>query len=119
MGKHKVFENKNITYRNCKSIICEYANKKFLLFNRDISTTTGKLKRAMLQFTPVSWTTVRWLNPKSTYMRFISVSQLVIFWQITELNTFFLKHIFEMPPSHPVVCIRLIFIGLIVAPSVR
>lgn len=86
---------------------------------RDISTTTGKIKRAMLQFTPVNWTTVRWLNPKSTYMRFISVSQLVIFWQVTELNTFFLKHIFEMPPSHPVVAIRLIFIGLIVAPSVR
>lgn len=90
---------------------------------RDISSTTGKLKRAVLQFTPVSWTTVRWLDPaqrtKSTYMRFLSVSQLVVFWQITELNTFFLKHIFEMPPSHPVVSIRLIFIGLIVAPSVR
>lgn len=86
---------------------------------RDISTTTGKIKRVVLQFTPVSWTTVRWLNPKSTYMRFLSVSQLVIFWQVTELNTFFLKHIFEMPPSHPVVGIRLIFIGLIVAPSVR
>lgn len=86
---------------------------------RDISSTTGKIKRAMLQFTPVSWSTVRWLHPESTYMRFISVSQLVIFWQITELNTFFLKHIFEMPPSHPVVAIRLLFIGLIVAPSVR
>lgn len=86
---------------------------------RDISSTTGKIKRAVLQFTPVSWSTVRWLNPESTYMRFISVSQLVVFWQVTELNTFFLKHIFEMPPSHPVVAIRLIFIGLIVAPSVR
>lgn len=86
---------------------------------RDISTTTGKIKRAVLQFTPVSWTTMRWLDPNSTYMRFLSVSQLVIFWQITELNTFFLKHIFEMPPSHPIVAIRLVFIGLIVAPSVR
>lgn len=86
---------------------------------RDISTTTGKIKRAVLQFTPVSWTEIRWLDPKSTYMRFLSVSQLVIFWQVTELNTFFLKHIFEMPPSHPIVTIRLIFIGLIVAPSVR
>lgn len=86
---------------------------------RDISTTTGKLKRAVLQFTPVSWTQMRWLDPNSTYMRFLSVSQLVIFWQVTELNTFFLKHIFEMPPSHPIVAIRLVFIGLIVAPSVR
>lgn len=86
---------------------------------RDISTTTGRIKRAVLQFTPVDWTTVRWLDPNSTYMRLLSVSQLVVFWQVTELNTFFLKHIFEMPPSHPIVSIRLIFIGLIVAPSVR
>lgn len=88
-------------------------------FHRDISSTSGKIKRAMLQFTPESWTHVRWLDPKSTYMRFISVCQLVIFWQVTELNTFFLKHIFEMPPSHPLVIIRLIFVGLFVAPSVR
>ncbi|XP_037904999.1 phosphatidylserine synthase 1 isoform X2 [Hermetia illucens] len=86
---------------------------------KDISTTTGKIKRAVLQFTPESWTHVRWLDPKSTYMRFAAVCQLVIFWQVTELNTFFLKHIFEMPPDHPIVIIRLIFIGLFVAPSVR
>lgn len=86
---------------------------------RDIHSTSGKIKRAMLQFTPGSWTHVRWLDPKCTYMRFISVCQLVIFWQVSELNTFFLKHIFEMPPSHPFVTIRLIFIGIVVAPSVR
>ncbi|GAB0087841.1 Phosphatidylserine synthase [Sergentomyia squamirostris] len=86
---------------------------------RHISSTSGKIKRAMLQFTPQSWTAVRWLDPKSTYMRFLAVCQLVIFWQVTELNTFFLKHIFEMPPSHPIVIIRLILIGLFTAPSVR
>lgn len=86
---------------------------------RDISTTTGKIKRAMLQFTPESLTSVRWLDPKCTWMRFFAVYQLVIFWQVTELNTFFLKHIFEMPPSHPFVIARLILVGLFVAPSVR
>lgn len=86
---------------------------------RNISTTSGKLKRAVLQFTPESWTAVRWLDPNSTYMRFIAVCQLVIFWQVTELNTFFLKHIFEMPPDHPIVIGRLVFVGLFVAPSVR
>ncbi|XP_055694455.1 phosphatidylserine synthase [Lutzomyia longipalpis] len=86
---------------------------------KHISSTTGKIKRAVLQFTPESWTAVRWLDPKSTYMRFLAVCQLVIFWQVTELNTFFLKHIFEMPPSHPVVIVRLILIGLFTAPSVR
>lgn len=86
---------------------------------RDISSTTGKIKRAVLQFTPESWTAVRWLDPKSTYMRFLAVAQLVLFWQVTELNTFFLKHIFEMPPSHPFVCGRLAIVGLFIAPSVR
>ncbi|GLV45744.1 Phosphatidylserine synthase [Carabus blaptoides fortunei] len=86
---------------------------------RDIHSTTGKIKRAMLQFTPGSWTHVRWLDPKCTYMRFFAMCQMVIFWQVSELNTFFLKHIFEMPPSHPFVIGRLILIGVIVAPSVR
>ncbi|XP_034827660.1 phosphatidylserine synthase [Maniola hyperantus] len=86
---------------------------------RDISSTTGKIKRAILQFTPVHWTPVRWLDPTCTYMRFFALGQLVVFWQISELNTFFLKHIFEMPPSHPLVIARLCLIGVIVAPSVR
>lgn len=86
---------------------------------RDISSTSGKIKRAVLQFTPESWTSIRWLDPNSTYMRFAAVCQLVIFWQVTELNTFFLKHIFEMPPDHYIVIGRLFFVGLFVAPSVR
>ncbi|EEB11994.1 Phosphatidylserine synthase, putative [Pediculus humanus corporis] len=86
---------------------------------RDIQSTTGKIKRAVLQFTPGSWTHVRWLDPKCTYMRFFALCQLVVFWQISELNTFFLKHIFEMPPAHFLVVGRLGLIGLIVAPSVR
>ncbi|XP_054732607.1 phosphatidylserine synthase isoform X2 [Anastrepha obliqua] len=86
---------------------------------KDISTTTGKIKRVVLQFTPESFTSIRWLDPKSTAMRFAAVCQLVVFWQVTELNTFFLKHIFEMPPDHYLVIGRLVFIGLFVAPSVR
>ncbi|XP_067001534.2 phosphatidylserine synthase isoform X1 [Anabrus simplex] len=86
---------------------------------RDIHSTSGKIKRAVLQFTPGSWTHVRWLDPTCTYMRFFALCQMVIFWQVSELNTFFLKHIFEMPPSHPIVVVRLILIGVFVAPSVR
>ena len=86
---------------------------------RHIHSTTGKIKRAVLQFTPESWTSVRWLDPKCSYMRVLALCQLVVFWQISELNTFFLKHIFEMPPSHPFVTGRLILIGVIVSPSVR
>uniref|UniRef100_A0A1B6C6S3 Phosphatidylserine synthase n=1 Tax=Clastoptera arizonana TaxID=38151 RepID=A0A1B6C6S3_9HEMI len=87
---------------------------------RDIHSTTGKLKRAVLQFTPGSWTHVRWMDPStSTHKRFFAICLLVIFWQVCELNTFFLKHIFEMPPAHPLVIYRLLFIGIVVAPSVR
>uniref|UniRef100_A0A1B6LGH8 Phosphatidylserine synthase n=1 Tax=Graphocephala atropunctata TaxID=36148 RepID=A0A1B6LGH8_9HEMI len=86
---------------------------------RDIHSTTGKLKRAVLQFTPSDWMQVRWLDPSTTYMRFFAICQLVIFWQVCELNTFFLKHIFEMPPSHPLVFLRLLLVGIVVAPSIR
>lgn len=86
---------------------------------RDIHSTTGKIKRAVLQFTPESWTSVRWLDPKCSYMRIFAFCQLVLFWQTSELNTFFLKHVFELPPNHPFVIYRLIFIGIVVAPSVR
>ncbi|UYV60293.1 PTDSS1 [Cordylochernes scorpioides] len=104
---------------------------------KDIQTTTGKIRRAVLQFTPAryctshslmvtfadtcgySWTHVRWLDPNSTYMRFLAVAELVIFWQVTELNTFFLKHIFEVPPGHPLSVGRLVLIGLIVSPTLR
>jgi len=86
---------------------------------RDIHSTTGKLKRVVLQFTPRDWMQVRWLDPSTTHMRFFAICQLVIFWQVCELNTFFLKHIFEMPPSHPLVLWRLLLVGIIVAPSIR
>lgn len=86
---------------------------------KDIQSTTGKIRRAALQFTPASWTHVRWLDPNCTYMRFLAVSELVIFWQITELNTFFLKHIFEVPPGHALSIARLLIIGLVVAPTLR
>ncbi|KAG5889600.1 hypothetical protein JTB14_024021 [Gonioctena quinquepunctata] len=86
---------------------------------KDIHSTTGKIKRAMLQFTPESWTSVRWLDPKCSYMRMFALGQLVLFWQTSELNTFFIKHVFELPSSHYLVTGRLALIGVIVAPSVR
>lgn len=86
---------------------------------KNIHTTTGKIKRAVLQLTPANWTEIRWFDQTCTYMRIIAVTQLVIFWNLTELNTFFLKHIFEIPPDHPITIGRIGLIGLIVAPSLR
>ncbi|KAF7246218.1 Phosphatidylserine synthase 1 [Varanus komodoensis] len=39
--------------------------------------------------------------------------------QLTELNTFFLKHIFVFQASHPLSWGRILFIGIITAPTVR
>lgn len=66
-----------------------------------------------------SWYNVRWLDPHSSTMRVVAVSLLIIVWQLSELNTFFLKQIFEVPPSHQINVWRLVLISLISAPSIR
>ncbi|KAG8133808.1 putative Phosphatidylserine synthase 1-like protein [Naja naja] len=86
---------------------------------KDIHTTTGKIKRAVLQFTPASWTYVRWFDPKSSFQRVAGIYLFMIIWQLTELNTFFLKHIFVFQASHPLSWCRILFIGIITAPTVR
>lgn len=85
---------------------------------KDIQSTTGKLRRAMLQFTPASWTRVSWTT-NSTYKRFFSLYILGVVWQLIELNTFFLKHIFRIPNPHPLNLYRLIMISIISAPTIR
>jgi len=86
---------------------------------RNISTRSGKLKRALLQFTPESFTSTRWLDPGCSWMRFVAVFQLVLIFQIVELNTFFVKHIFPMPAEHPICVFRILLNGLMGAPAVR
>lgn len=86
---------------------------------KDIHSTTGKIRRAVLQFTPSSWTHVRWLDPNSSYMRVLAVGILVMIWQVAELNLFFIKHIFMITPAHPVNVIRAMLIALVSAPSIR
>ncbi|XP_076349930.1 phosphatidylserine synthase-like isoform X2 [Tachypleus tridentatus] len=39
--------------------------------------------------------------------------------KVTELNTFFLKHIFEIPPGHALSVGRICLIGMVVAPTLR
>jgi len=78
---------------------------------KNISGAKGKFKRALLQFTPESWTHVRWLDPQSSYMRLVAIIQLMLIWQVVELNTFFIKHIFPMPAEHPICVIRILMTG--------
>lgn len=86
---------------------------------KDIKGTKGKLKRAILQFTPQEWSKIRWLDPTSTYMRVLAIFVLILIFQITELNTFLLKHVFSIPTNHYFNMARLLLIMLIGAPSVR
>jgi len=86
---------------------------------KNISGAKGKFKRALLQFTPESWSAVRWLDPNSGYMRLIAVIQFMLIWQMVELNTFFIKHIFPMPAEHPICVFRILLFGLIACPATR
>ena len=86
---------------------------------KNISGAKGKFKRALLQFTPESWSAVRWLDPNSGYMRLIAVIQFMLIWQMVELNTFFIKHIFPMPAEHPICVFRILLFGLIASPATR
>uniref|UniRef100_A0A0N5BXP2 Phosphatidylserine synthase n=1 Tax=Strongyloides papillosus TaxID=174720 RepID=A0A0N5BXP2_STREA len=85
---------------------------------KSIRTTKGKFKRAVLQFTPESWLKVDWFK-NTALKRFLCVYLFVMIWLVSELNTFFLKHIFAVDTSHPLVFYRIFLIGLISAPSIR
>lgn len=53
-----------------------------MLICRDIQSTTGKIRRAVLQFTPETWTANKWLDPNSSFMRVVGVAILVIMFQV-------------------------------------
>ncbi|KAH9279689.1 Phosphatidylserine synthase 1 [Echinococcus granulosus] len=86
---------------------------------RDIPSKRGKLKRAVLQFTPVSWTPTHWLDRNSSFKRVIQLSVLIFFWQMAELNIFWLKHVFIVRPSHFLTQLRIIITTLSSAPAIR
>ena len=86
---------------------------------KDIKGARGKLKRAVLQFTPQEWSKTHWMDHSSPYMRTLAIFVLILLFQISELNTFLLKHILYVPTSHYLVSLRLALMCLIAAPSLR
>ena len=66
-----------------------------------------------------SWSHTRWLDPSCSWMRLVSVSLFMVVWQVVELNTFFVKHIFPMPTEHPICVARILLMGLMAAPATR
>nr|KAF6285941.1 hypothetical protein mMyoMyo1_009500 [Myotis myotis] len=71
-----------------------------------------------LQFTPARWTYVRWFDPKSSFKRVARIYLSMIIRQLTELNTFFWKHIFVFQAGHPFTWCRILFISGITVPTV-
>ncbi|PIK39432.1 putative phosphatidylserine synthase 1, partial [Apostichopus japonicus] len=65
------------------------------------------------------WTHVRWLDPESSFMRVIAIYIMMLVTQLAELNTFFLKYIFNYPINHWIGIIRILIICAIVAPTIR
>lgn len=49
----------------------------------------------------------------------LAIFMLILFFQITELNTFLLKHVFDIPTTHYFIVVRLLLMTLIGAPSLR
>ena len=66
-----------------------------------------------------SWTPTHWLDRSSSFKRVLQISVLSLFWQMAELNTFWLKHVFIVKPSHFLTQMRIIIITLSSAPAIR
>ena len=101
--------------------LCQWIEVKQFYWEsiKDIKGARGKLKRAVLQFTPLEWSKTRWMDHSSPYMRTLAIFVLILLFQISELNTFLLKHILYVPTSHYLVSVRLALMCLIAAPSLR
>jgi len=86
---------------------------------KTISGVSGKLQRCALQFTPHSWWSVRWIDPRSSPNRVFKLWIITILFLLCELNTFFFKHFFVFNSHHILCWGRHLFMLLVGAPSIR
>jgi len=86
---------------------------------KSISTVSGKLERAVLQFTPHSWHPTTWIEPHSSPNRVFKLWIITMLFLLTELNTFFFKHFFVFNGHHVLCWGRHLFMCLLGAPSIR
>ncbi|KAI6658523.1 Phosphatidylserine synthase 2-like [Oopsacas minuta] len=84
----------------------------------NIPTFKGKLKRAIGQFMPYSWTSFHWGYMESLY-RWLVIWCIVLFWMVMELNTFYLKAILWVPANHILNFYRVTLYALIGSVSIR
>ena len=83
-----------------------------------IESWSGRLHRAVLQFTPQSWQKVRWRQTRSLSM-FVFLQLLVVCFHWEEMNAFMLKHLLWIPPPCPLNAIRLGIWAFVGIPSLR
>ncbi|KAH8852767.1 Phosphatidylserine synthase 2 [Schistosoma japonicum] len=84
----------------------------------NIPSYRGKLRRAMLQFTPHRWTDFDW-RPTGSLKRWLGTLVLGVVILTAELNTFYLKFVLWVPPPHFLCLGRLIFLILMGATAIR
>lgn len=77
----------------------------------------AKAKRALLQLTPASWTAYDW-DPLASPARAAGALTLVAAVLACELNTFFLKAVLWLPPTHPLVLGRMALLWALGLPAV-
>lgn len=73
----------------------------------EITGVKGKLQRAVLQFTPASWTPYKW-HLLHDFRRFCYVLAVVVGAMVIELDAFFLKDLFWVQPTSKLNVYRLI-----------
>ncbi|KII63855.1 Phosphatidylserine synthase 1 [Thelohanellus kitauei] len=84
-----------------------------------IKDTKGKLKRFVLQFSPEHLDPSNWFSTDSVFLRIFQLTLFSTFFHISELNTFFLKHIFELNTKHWMVILRCNYSIALAFPAVR
>jgi len=84
----------------------------------NIPTYRGKLKRIIAQFGPHSWIDFDW-RPTASLYRWLATLGVIALFLLAELNTFYLKFILWVPPSHYLNLVRVIILTLAGAVGLR
>lgn len=82
----------------------------------DIKDPLERVRRAILQFSPVSWPVVDW-KVTNNWKRFVGVVFLISFLQLVDLNHFFLKHVLWIDTTANLNLYRLLFFSFAGAPA--
>ncbi|UYV61506.1 PTDSS1 [Cordylochernes scorpioides] len=85
-----------------------------------IPTTTGKIKRIVLQFTPEKWDLVSYFTSRgSMYTKLLSTLALITVWNVAEISGILLRYSVEIPPGHFASLIRAVLMIALASPSIR